>query len=172
MGWRHPDRNLFQSDWIIISLTQLQHFEGCRLPTQAALLKRFHPLPSSPPPTSVSNIILQTAVSRPRYSVRFLLYVMPRKHWCDATCGGSVLNRQMRLTPRDSSPSGQTEPGLWQQCHSKYVREAESRERRGFLLGRSPNLQPPLSHLLPLNQNRRASLSSWATWGSGRLDIT
>lgn len=134
--------------------------------------KKKAPIPPLPPLTSVSNIILHTAASRTRYSVRFFLYVMPRKPSCDATCGGSMLNRQMRLTPRDSSPSGQTQPGLWQECHSKYVREAESGKWRGFLLRLSLNLQPPPSHLLPLKQNRRASPSSWAKWGSGRLDIT
>lgn len=34
-----------------------------------------------------------------------------------------------------------------------------------IFVGAEPNLQPPLSHLLPLNQNRRASLSSWGKMG-------
>lgn len=92
---------------------------------------------------------------------------MPRKRSCDATCGGSMLNRQMRLTPRDSSPSGQTEPGLWQRCHSKYVRDVGGGEGGAvrIFVGAEPNLQPPPSHLLPLNQNRRASPSSWGKMG-------
>lgn len=93
--------------------------------------------------------------------------------------GGSMLNRPMRLTPRDRSPSGQTQPGLWQPCHGKYVREAESRERaRISLVGAEPGpstpppLSPSLCHICCLStRNRRASPSSWAKWGSGRLDI-
>lgn len=34
-----------------------------------------------------------------------------------------------------------------------------------IFVGAEPNLQPPLSHLLPLNRNRRASPSSWGKMG-------
>lgn len=34
-----------------------------------------------------------------------------------------------------------------------------------IFVGAEPNLQPPLPHLLPLNQNRRASPSSWGKMG-------
>lgn len=67
----------------------------------------------------------------------------------------------MRLIPRDSSPSGQTKPGLWWQCHSKYVRDTG--EQQGMC--RVVNLLPltfiarrlsqtfiPASHLLPLTR--------------------
>lgn len=92
---------------------------------------------------------------------------MPRKRSCDATCGGSMLFQAIEVNSERQLPIGSNRAGVVVAVSQQICQRGGGGEGGvvRIFVGAEPNLQPPLLHLLPLNQNRRASPSSWGKMG-------